>query len=258
MIFLKKHHRDIILYKALCNLRSEASRTYLSFIWWVLEPLISLGIYYFVFGVIFQKGTEDYVPFLLIGLVAWQWFAQSVSHCSSSIVQNQALISSTHFPKLVLPSINIVMDTFKFLIIFLLLLITLWAFGYRPGSNYVYLPLILSLQLLLNYTIGIISAILVPFIPDMTNIIPHALRVLMYGSGILYAVSALPQTIQNYLYFNPMVWIIDSYRNILMYSKPIDLTVALYYGAAITILYITARVALSVLDRKFARVLLQR
>ncbi|WP_105103984.1 ABC transporter permease [Microbulbifer pacificus] len=258
MIFLKKHHRDIVFYKALCNLRSEASKTYLSFLWWIIEPLFSMAIYYFIFGVIFQKGTDDFVPFLLVGLVVWQWFAQCVNHCSVSINQNQALISQVNFPKLVLPSINVVMDTFKFSIVFSLLLIALWGMGYPPTITYIYLPVILVLQFFLNYACGLIASSLIPFVPDLSNLIPHLLRLGMYGSGILYAVSSLPQSIQSVLAYNPMVWIIQSYRDVLMYNNAPDTSSLAIYTGSVFCLYTLARLLICKLNPVFARALMQR
>ncbi|MCX2779821.1 ABC transporter permease [Microbulbifer thermotolerans] len=258
MIFLKKHYRDIVFYKALCNLRSEASKTYLSFLWWILEPVLSMAIYYFIFGVVFQRGTEDFIPFLLVGLVVWQWFAQSVSHCSVAINQNYALISQVNFPKVVLPSINIVMDTFKFSIVFTLLLITLWIMGYPPTTTYIYLPVILGLQFLLNYACGMIASALIPFVPDFSHLIPHLLRLGMYGSGILYAVNTLPQNIQEVLAYNPMVWIIQSYRDVLMYAHTPSISNVSIYACGVITLYTVARVLITKLNPIFARALMQR
>lgn len=217
-----------------------------------------MAIYYFIFGVVFDKGTEDFVPFLLVGLVVWQWFAQCVSHCSIAINQNQALISQVNFPKLVLPSINMVMDTFKFSIVFSLLLIALWSMGYPPTVSYCYLPLILLLQFFLNYACGLIASSLIPFVPDLSNLIPHLLRLGMYGSGILYAFSALPENVQNILVYNPMVWIIQSYRDVLMYNQAPDLTNLAIYTAFVISIYTAARLLINKLNPVFARALMQR
>ncbi|MCO1333546.1 ABC transporter permease [Microbulbifer sp. OS29] len=239
-------------------MRSEASKTYLSFLWWIIEPIFSMAIYYFIFGVVFQRGTEDFIPFLLVGLVVWQWFAQCVNHCSAAITQNHALISQVNFPKVVLPSINIVMDTFKFSIVFSLLLIGLWVMGYPPTLSYIYLPLILGVQFLLNYACGLIASMLIPFIPDLSNLLPHLLRLGMYGSGILYTVSSLPESAQNILTYNPMIWIIQSYRDVLMYNQAPDIFNLAIYGCAVLTLYTLARLLMNKLNPVFARALMQR
>jgi len=217
-----------------------------------------MAIYYFIFGVVFKRGTDDFIPFLLVGLVVWQWFAQCISHCSAAINQNQALISQVNFPKIVLPSINMVMDTFKFSIVFALLLIVLWIMGYPPTLTYAYLPLILGMQFILNYACGLIASALIPFVPDLSNLIPHLLRLGMYSSGILYSVSSLPEKIQDVLAYNPMVWIIQSYRDVLMYNQGPNTSHLTSYLIAVVALYALARLLLNKLNPIFARALMQR
>ncbi len=98
----------------MAGLRAEAARNYLSFLWWVLEPLFSMLVFYIVFGLLFQRGTEDYVPFLLVGLVSWQWFANTVKHSMTSIYGNGRLMNQVDLPKVIFPSIVVVMDLVKF------------------------------------------------------------------------------------------------------------------------------------------------
>ena len=258
MFLVSKRYRDVIYYKAKVHLRSEASKTYLSFLWWILEPLISLGIYYLVFGVILQKGTEDFVAFLLIGLVTWQWFANSVSHCSSSINNNLALIAQVSFPKIILPSINIFIDAFKFFIVFIILLLFLWWYGFMPGSAYMYLPLVLLAQHLFNTAISNLVAAIVPFVPDMQVIIGNLLRAMMYLSGILYSIERLPPSIQEYFYYNPMAVIIDWYRLILMHNQAPALDAILYFIAITFALVFLSHYLMKKLDSTYPRVLMQK
>jgi lipopolysaccharide transport system permease protein len=258
LFLVPRHYREIIYLKAKIHLRSEASKTYLSFLWWVFEPIISLGIYYLIFGVILQRGTEDFVPFLLIGLVTWQWFANSVSHCSNSINNNLALIAQFNFPKIILPSINIVIDGFKFIIVFLLLLVFLWVYGFPPSKAYIALPFILLAQHLFNTTISNIVAAVVPFIPDLQIIITNILRVMMYLSGILYSVNELPEHIQQYFSLNPMVMVIDWYRGVLMHQKIPDINSILSFMTISLVAVVLSHYLMKKLDPIYSRVLMQK
>lgn len=258
MFLLSKQHRDIIYYKSKVHLRSEASNTYLSYLWWVFEPIISLGIYYLIFGVIFERGTENFVPFLLIGLVTWQWFSNIVSHCSNSINGNIALITNVSFPKIILPSVNIVMDTVKFSVVFLILLVFLWVYGFPPNTGYVYLPLVFFCQHLFNTMSGNVVAAVVPFAPDLKIIISNILRVAFYMSGVLYAVADLPQHVQIYFEFNPMAQIIQFYRDILMHNGDVDIFKILLYTIICFFGVVLSHMLLKKLDPIYPRVLLQK
>lgn len=258
MFLVPKQYREVIYLKASIHLKSEASKTYLSFLWWIFEPIISLGIYYLVFGVILQKGTEDFVPFLLIGLVTWQWFSNSVSHCSNAINNNLVLIAQVNFPKIILPSINIVIDGFKFIIVFILLLVFLWWYGFPPNTAYIALPLVLLTQHFFNTTISNLVAAIVPMLPDLQIIIANLLRVMMYLSGILYSVEQLPEHIQHYFILNPMVMIIDWYRAILMHQQVPDLVNVMYFMAITLSTVFLSHFIMAKLDPIYPRVLMQK
>ena len=83
---------DIILVKTVAELKAEAKRTYLGVVWWIAEPLIFMSIFYFIFGVLFERAVEHFVPFLLIGLTLWQWFNSTTSQCNDAIRSNLAIL----------------------------------------------------------------------------------------------------------------------------------------------------------------------
>ena len=258
MFLVSSRYQAIIFYKALIHLRSEASRTYLSFLWWALEPIISMSVYYLVFGVLFQRGTDDFVPFLLTGLVVWQWFGNTVSHCGNAINNNLALISQVNFPKIILPSIVILIDAIKFLIVFLLLVVFLWWYGYPPTRCYVALPLVIIAQHLLNTAVANFAAALVPFVPDVQIIIGHFLRIVMYLSGVLYAVDHLPEAVRGYFVWNPMVAIIDAYRDILMYQQFPEAGPLAFCALCSMLAIVASTLLMRRMDPIYARVLLQK
>ena len=120
MFFLNDHEKSFVIYKALANLRTEIAKTYLSFSWWILEPLLSMSVFYIVFGLLIPRKIEHFVPFLLVGLISWQWFANTIKHCMNSISGNGRLMTQVYVPKMIFPSVVIVMDFIKFLLVFLL------------------------------------------------------------------------------------------------------------------------------------------
>ena len=121
---------QLVIIKVRFNLRSEATQSYLSYAWWILEPLLQMGVYYIVFDILLRRGGEDFVPFLLCGIVPWLWFSRSVNNSSRSIVQGKGLISQTYLPKPFFPLVIIGQDLVKQQFVFLLLFGFLLYFGY--------------------------------------------------------------------------------------------------------------------------------
>lgn len=214
---------ELILYKTYADLRSETERTYLGFMWWIFEPIMYMSIFYVMFGVLLGHRTDDYVPFLLVGLTVWQWFKSCLSHASETILGAHFLMKHVHLPKIIFPIILILMDTVKFLFIFSLLLAFLWLRGYTINEHYWSLPAIFMVQLLLITACSLILASVVPFLPDLRFVVENVLTAVFFMSGVFLDVSKLEHVLdfhKQLYYLNPMVNLIEAFRNVLMYSQP--------------------------------------
>jgi len=215
---LSPRFRELIIYKTYSGLRAEAARNYLSFLWWVLEPILSMVVYYLVFGLLFQGRTEHFVPFLLIGLVAWQWFANSINHGMSAIHGGGGLMTQVDLPKEIFPTIEIAMDLVKFAFVLALLLLFLWIYGFEVSTAYLALPVVILLELMLVITFSYLAAAIVPFFPDIKFLIAVLLQLAFFLSGIFFSGDSIPVQYQSYFYLNPMANIIEAYRDILMHG----------------------------------------
>lgn len=224
LTILKPHYREVVLFKAYAGLRAEASRTYLSILWWVLEPILSMTVYYVVFGLLFKGRTQDYVPFLLTGLVTWQWFANSVKHSMNTIRNNARLINQVDFPKVMFPTIELVKDGIKFLFVFALLLVFLWLYGFDVGISYLALPIVLLVQFVLTAMFAYLAAAVIPFVPDLKFVVDTTLHLVFFLSGIFFSGASIPEKYRAYFYLNPMANLIESYRHILMLDQWPDWT----------------------------------
>lgn len=213
---LAKHHLQLITYKAYIDLRSEAAKTSLGFLWWILDPLLFMIIFYVVFGLLMKRGTDNFLSFLLVGLVTWRWFQNTISHGANAILSGRGLIHQVYVPKLVFPLVVILTDLVKFSFVFIILLIYLYLAGFGIGWPYLALPLVLVVQLTLIIGLTLLVAALIPFLPDLKFLTDHILHILFFISGIFFAGSSIGEQYQPYFYLNPMANLIESYRNILI------------------------------------------
>ena len=215
---MRLHYLELIWFSTYAELRAERSRSYLGFLWWLLDPALQMGIYYLVFSVILKTASQDYVPFLLIGLTIWQWFKSCVSHAGWAIWQNLGVIRQVKLPAMVFPSVQILADTVKFLFILALLVVILWIIGYPPNVAYVALPLVLLTTLLYAAAAGYLVAALMPLLPDLRFVIEQLLFVYMFVSGIVFSVNDVSPGLRDMLRLNPMLDLVDSVRAILMHG----------------------------------------
>ncbi len=215
---LLSRYTELILYKTYADLRAETERTYLGFLWWVFEPIMYMSIFYIFFGILLGQKTDNYVPFLLIGLTAWQWLKSCLSHGAETILGGHNLMQHVHLPKVLFPIILIMTDTVKFVFIFILLLLFLWIYGYTIGIAYLALPAVLIVQLLFTTALTLFLAAIVPFLPDLRFVIENILLAVFFMSGIFIKGDIVPEAYRDYYYWNPIVNIIEAYRDILMHN----------------------------------------
>ncbi len=207
---------DLVVYKTYADLRAEAAKTYINYLWWVIDPILSMLVFYVVFGLIFQRDAEGFVQFLLTGLVIWTWYKQSVSHAGNSILAGKGLMNQVHVPKLVFPVVTLLTDLTKFGFVLSLLLIFLWLSGYPPSSTYLALPLVLATQLMLIAAIGFTLSATVPYLPDLRLLVENLLHLQFFLSGIFFSAEQIPEQYQFWFYLNPMASLIHDYRSILL------------------------------------------
>lgn len=210
------HYLSLILQKASADLISEARRGYMGMLWWVIEPILYMGVFYVIFVVLFNRGGEDAVAFLLTGLVVWKWFATSIPQCANCIPANIGLVRQVYIPKFVFPGMVVATSTLKFLIVFILLVAFLLISGKSPTIAWLSIPALMGAQLLLMLAVGSVLASVVPFIPDLKLIIDNGMMLLFFLSGVFFDISSVSPEMKGYLYLNPMVGIIESYRSVLL------------------------------------------
>ncbi len=246
---------DIIFFKTWADLRAEASRAYIGFLWWFIEPILYMATFYLLFGLGLRYGGENFVYFLLCGLVPWKWFSSTVSNGSRAIEANAGVIHQVYLPKYILPTITVMINTVKFSIIFPLLLLFLLISDIPLTIHWAGVCVVIALQFLLIWSVTCLLSAVVPFVPDVRYLIENGLLLLMFLSGVFFSIADFSGTIKTILFLNPVAVLIKNYRECLLYGEwpPIaDLAYVLVFSLVVAAIAIWL---LSRLDRRFAKVL---
>ena len=246
---------NIILFKTWADLRAEASRAYIGFLWWFLEPLLYMTAFYVIFGLGLRMGGEGFVYFLLCGLVPWKWFSSTVNNGSRSIEAGAGMIHQVYIPKVVLPTIIVAINTVKFLMILPLLIAFLLLVGAVTEIYWTMLLPLVLLQLLFVWSVTALSAAIVPFVQDVRYVIENGLLFLMFLSGIFFEMEALDASIRSVLMLNPMAILVESFRDVLLHGQMPD-TSGLAYVAGFSLLLCSVGLfVLQRFDRRYPKVL---
>ncbi len=216
---MQQRIKDIILFKTYAELRAESQRFYLGMLWWLIEPVIYMLIFYFVFSILFQRGTEDFVVFLLTGLVFWQWFQPTVMQCAETLTLNQPLFNQVFVPKFIFPAVVMLKNTAKFGVILLVLILFLVVYGIDPSAAWLAAPLVLAAGGALIAGIAVLMAAITPLVPDLRVLLENGMRALLFMSGIFYDVNSFETPYRIVFQLNPAAVVIDNLRAVLLRSE---------------------------------------
>lgn len=215
---------QLVLVKVGFNLRSEASTSYLNYVWWILEPVSYVGVFYVVFAQLLHTGQTGYVTFLVCGQVPFQWYSRSVLNSSTSIMEGRELIDRVRISKVFFPLVVILQDFVKHSLVLALMLLFLVVCGISVTTTWLFLPLIVLTQMLFILASGLIVASIVPIVPDFKHIISTGMMLLMFGSGVFYRSEDVIDPRYHSLFFsNPMAALIREYRQVLLGDSLPDL-----------------------------------
>lgn len=215
-------------------LKSEASRLFLSYAWWIIEPILFVLVFYFVFAVLLRTGREDFLLFLICGKVPFMWFSKSVTLASNTIFQNRALISQIDIPKAFFPLASVQQSLYREAPVFLLMLIVAVLYGCYPGWHWLLLLPLMLVQYLLILAASCLGAICVARLLDTRMLINMGMMLLLFTSGVFWDVSSIqnPYMKELLLWLNPLAFLLDCYRKVIMHSAHYDMVHLALLGLA--------------------------
>lgn len=202
---------------AVRDVETRYKHSFLGLYWTLINPLVTALIFSFVFQDIFHatSGSLPYVVFLLSGLTFWNFFANAVLSATSSVSGNAQLLAKVYFPRLVLPIAAVLARLIDLVFSSLVLLCFILAYHVPLHWTLLWLPIILSIQIL--FTLGVaylVSSINVLY-RDVSQLTGLLLLVWMYVSPVMYRVHKVPSGLRMVVLLNPMGSLLETERNLL-------------------------------------------
>jgi ABC-type polysaccharide/polyol phosphate export permease len=218
--------RHLLGVLAVSNLKRQNKSSTLGYLWWLLDPMLMTGVYYLIIGVLFHRrgGPEQpYLLFLLCGLLSWKAFSDSIGQSVLSIRGQASIVKAISFPKAVLPLAVVLSNTVYFLIALLVAVGLALCYGPEygtwPNRYYLFLPLVVALQVLVTTGLALLVAGLGVLYLDTGNITGHLLRMWYFLSPGLYSLEMVPERIRPLFRLNPFAELMTAYRDILMRGR---------------------------------------
>lgn len=213
-------HRDFV---------STYKQTVLGPIWFILQPLLTTVTFALVFGQIAKMSTAGVPPFIFYmpGIIMWGLFSNCLMRCSSVFASNAGIFSKVYFPRLTVPISSVLSILVTFGLQFLMFLGFL-AFFYLRGSDIkpslavLTLPIVILDACLIGVGIGCVISALTTRYRDLQMALNFGMQLWMYASCIFYSRSEVETKYRWILDLNPVVPIIETFRNSFLGTGPVN------------------------------------
>jgi ABC-type polysaccharide/polyol phosphate export permease len=219
-----KRYSGYMIYSAGAELRTEVANSYLNWFWWILDPLLLMMVYTLMVKVIFHT-QEPYFPlFVFIGLTVWGVFNKVVKSSVKLVKSNKGIVSKIYMPKYILIVVKLFINFFKMSISFGLIFVMLIVYKITLTFNILYIFPLLILLFIVTFGFGSILMHFGIFVEDLSNVIDVLLRLVFYMSGVFFSINTrVPAPYSDImLKLNPIAYIIDEFRNVLLFGQSIN------------------------------------
>lgn len=207
-------YRELLYFLTWRDIKVRYKQTALGAAWAVLQPLLTMVVFTFVFGR-FAGVPSNGIPYPLFAFAAllpWQYFASAVGRSGTSVVSSSNLISKVYFPRLIVPLAAAAAPVVDFAIAFGILVVMMFFYGFTLTWTILLLPLFLLLAFLTALAVSLwLSALNVRY-RDIGYVIPFLVQIWMFVSPVAYPSSLVPEKWRLLYGLNPMAGVIEGFR----------------------------------------------
>ncbi|MDB9311906.1 ABC transporter permease [Spirulina sp. CS-785/01] len=207
-------YRELFYFLAWRDILVRYKQTIVGVAWALLQPFVSMIVLTVVFGNI-AKLPSDGAPYPILvfaAMLPWQFFANSLSASSNSLVTNANMIAKVYFPRLIVPTSAVVVSFVDFWVAGMILLGLMAWYNFVPTWRIVLLPIFVAIAALASLGVGLWLAALNVRYRDFRFIVPFIIQFGLYISPVGFSSNVVPEKWRFLYSLNPMVGVIDGFR----------------------------------------------
>lgn len=208
-------YRELFYFLAWRDILVRYKQTIIGMAWALIRPFLTMVVFTVVFGKLAKLPTEGDAPYPILvfaAMLPWQFFANSLSECSSSLISNANLISKVYFPRLIVPTSAVVVSFVDFMISGIILLGLMVWYDFVPSWRIITLPCFIAIAFAASMGAGLWLASLNVQYRDFRYIVPFIVQFGLYVSPVGFSSNIVPQQWRLLYSLNPMVGVIDGFR----------------------------------------------
>jgi lipopolysaccharide transport system permease protein len=212
-------YRDLIKMFVKRDFVAFYKQTILGPLWYVIQPVLTTGMFLIVFNRIagIQTGSLPPILFYLSGLVVWNYFSQCLVVTSNTFIKNASIFGKVYFPRLTMPIATVISNFISFGIQFALLVVACFYYsrGHWPFDSLIlllWLPVISVLLASIGLGLGLIISALTTKYRDLSFLVSFGVQLMMYGTPVIYSVASVSEKYRWLILLNPISQLIELFR----------------------------------------------
>lgn len=208
------HYRELFYFLAWRDILVRYKQTVIGIAWSILRPLLTMIVFTIIFGKLAKlpSGGVPYPILVFAAMLPWQFFSNSLSESSNSLIANSNLLSKIYFPRIIMPTSSVIVSLVDFLISSVILALLMVWYKFIPDWRIITLPFFLMLALFASLGFGLWIAALNVKYRDFRYIVPFIIQFGLYISPVGFSSSIVPGKWRLLYSINPMVGVIDGFR----------------------------------------------
>jgi len=223
------NYRYFVLTSVRSDFKNRVSRSRLGISWLIIAPLSQVLIYAFVLSSLMTQrlpgidSSYSYPIYLLAGFQGWFLFVEVLNRCITVFIENGNVLKKMTFPRIALPIVVVISSLINNFIFLAIVLILYLVLGFPITQSVIWLPVVITINVMFAAGVGISAGILNVFMRDVGQIFGIVIQFLFWLTPIVYTLNIIPEKFHIILKISPLFWIIESYHNVLVYGKAPDL-----------------------------------
>jgi len=207
-------YRELFYFLAWRDILVRYKQTTIGILWALIRPFLTMVVFTVVFGNLAKLPSQG-VPYPILvfsAMLPWQFFANSLSECSNSLISNANLLSKVYFPRLVVPTSAVIVSLVDFMISGIILIGLMAWYNFIPNWRILTLPLFVAIAFMAAMGAGLWLAALNVKYRDFRYVVPFIVQFGLYISPVGFSSSIVPEQWRLLYSLNPMVGVIDGFR----------------------------------------------
>lgn len=212
-------YRELLKSMIKKDIRGRYKGSVLGVLWTFLNPLLQGFVYYLVFPYLLGNVVDNYLIYLITGLIPWTFFLSTVTAGTRCIKDNAGIIKKVYFPREILMISQVCSGLINFFISCLIILIFCVFGGVGIGIQLIMVPVIALIQAVLTLGIILILGAIEPYIQDLEFIVQFVLQMGFYATPVIYTISQFQSAgwLLKLIQLNPLTVLMNAYRDCFLY-----------------------------------------